>query len=293
MRWMREPLLQITTQQLDYLVAVSRSPTWAAAAEELGVTPSALSQGLAELERRVGVPLFRRVGRRREVEPAAAEVVAYAERVIAQTRDLGRWAAANREGASGNLRVGMIDLAAVHHYPAAMDAFRAQRPEMQLHLVVAPSTELLRLLADSEIALAVVVEPPADLPGVQLTPLIAEPLSVYAPPGAGGPPKQWGPWVSFPETSHTRHHIARALAEIGSSFEVIGQSHQPEVLRRMVQLGMGWTVLPRIQAESEPMPLTAIRRQPLVRRRLVLARRVDSPADPAADALTALISASS
>ena len=44
-------LPNLTVQQLDYLVAVVDAPTWADAAARLGVTPSALSQGLAEFER--------------------------------------------------------------------------------------------------------------------------------------------------------------------------------------------------------------------------------------------------
>jgi hypothetical protein len=58
-------LPNLSVQQLDYLVAVHDAPTWADAAAAVGVTPSALSQGLSELERRLGVALFARDGRRR------------------------------------------------------------------------------------------------------------------------------------------------------------------------------------------------------------------------------------
>ena len=34
------------------------------------------------------------------------------------------------------------------------------------------------------------------------------------------------------------------VAEAGARFEVVAESHQPEVLREMVLLGVGWTVLP-------------------------------------------------
>ena len=44
-------LPDISIRQLQYLVAVADQPTWAAAAESVGVSPSALSQGLAELDR--------------------------------------------------------------------------------------------------------------------------------------------------------------------------------------------------------------------------------------------------
>ncbi|MGI9598893.1 MAG: LysR family transcriptional regulator substrate-binding protein, partial [Acidimicrobiales bacterium] len=96
-----------------------------------------------------------------------------------------------------------------------------------------------------------------------------------------GPPSSLGPWVTFPPESHTRRHIARALREAGAEFRVEAESHQPEVLRQLVHLGMGWTVLPVLQAEAEPNPLVRARRQPLLTRRLVIAQRRGSASDPA------------
>ena len=106
------PLPALTVPQLSYLVAVASHATFSEAAASLGVTTSALSQGLSELERRVGVDLFERVGRRQVLRPEAEEVLAYARRVVADTRDLARWAASARAGTTGHLRVGMIDAAA-------------------------------------------------------------------------------------------------------------------------------------------------------------------------------------
>ena len=47
---MDDLLPNVSTAQLSYLVAITRHRTWAEAAASLGVTPSALSQGIAELE---------------------------------------------------------------------------------------------------------------------------------------------------------------------------------------------------------------------------------------------------
>jgi DNA-binding transcriptional LysR family regulator len=106
-------LPNLTVQQLEYLVAASREPTFARAAEAVGVSPSALSQGLAELERRVGVTLFEVAGRGRALAPAASEVVRYAERVLADTEELARWVEGRRTGRTGPRRVGLLDGAAV------------------------------------------------------------------------------------------------------------------------------------------------------------------------------------
>ena len=69
-------------------MAVADSDTFALAAERIGVSPSALSQGLAELERRVGVPLFDREGRRRVLRPDTRPVLEHARQVVALTADL-------------------------------------------------------------------------------------------------------------------------------------------------------------------------------------------------------------
>ncbi len=287
---MREQLLQITTQQLEYLVAVHRAPTWAAAAGKLGVSPSALSQGLAELERRIGVPLFDRQGRRRTLAPHAQEVVAYADRVLSQTYDLGRWAESARSGQVGTVRVGMIDLAAVKHFPTAMSAFRSERPNVELRLTVGPSRQLIDQLRAAELDLAVVVAPATKPSDMKMTPLLTEDLAVYAPPDAKyRGPADWGPWVSFPHGSHTRQLIETALSEVGAPTNFVAESHQPEVLCEMVRLGMGWTVLPEAQAENRTA-LKRVRKQPLLTRQLVLALRSDAIADPTVEALKSRLS---
>jgi DNA-binding transcriptional LysR family regulator len=281
----RQPLPNITVAQLDYLTAAIDHPTWAAAAASLGVSQSALSQGLSELQRRLGVELFERQGRRRVPHPRAEPVVAHARQVLAHTADLAQWAQRVRSGAGGRLRLGMIDAAAVDHFGSTLRSFRDAHPDIDLHLQVGPSSQMLTSLRSGDIDLAVCVTPPDAAP-LHITPLLTEPLSIYAPDGKrAGPASGWGPWVTFPSGSLTRELIATELRAAGARFEVVAESHQPEVLREMVQLGLGWTVLPRTQAERAPAPLVRARAAPLLHRQLVAVRRCRCAPDPAAEAL--------
>ncbi|MDW3214179.1 MAG: LysR family transcriptional regulator [Ilumatobacteraceae bacterium] len=276
-------LPDISIRQLEYLVAVADSPTWAVAAADVGVSPSALSQGLAELERRVGVDLFRSAGRRRVVREAASPVLDHARQVVSLTGDLQAWSQRVRGAAVGSVRLGMIDVAALVHFRSVLAAFRADRPDVDVHLTVAPSRGLLDSLRIGDLDVVVCVEP-AELPvGVSATVVLEEPLVIYAPRGVSiDHPQRWGPWVLFPADSHSRQQIEAALRACSAPIVVAAESHQPDVLRHMVGLGLGWTVLPEVQGPSGRI---AVAGPELLTRRIVLARREGAVTDPAADEL--------
>ncbi|MDE0805376.1 MAG: LysR family transcriptional regulator, partial [Acidimicrobiales bacterium] len=269
---LRTRTLQLTTQQLEYLVAIDRADTWADAAADVGVSPSALSQGIAELERRLGVALFERDGRRRVPAPDHAEVLRYAERTVAATDDLARWIERRRGGSTGTIRLGLIDAAATHHFRDALRGFREAHPDVDIHLTVGPSGGLLRSLRRSELDLVGCIQPPETPPGIDVTTVLDDPLAVLAPESrTASSPARWGPWVTFPSGSHTRQLIADALRAAGADFDVVAESHQPEVLREMVLLDLGWTVLPLAGLGS--IDGLRVVEPSLTSRRLVLARR--------------------
>ena len=257
--------------------------TWADAAASLGVTPSALSQGLAELERRVGVPLFDRDGRRRPLRASATPVLEHARRVVALTGDLASWADRMRGSSLGSIRLGLIDVAAVEHFDSVINSFRVERPEVSLSISVAPSAGLIADLRRGALDLIVCVEPGEHPPGVDVTRVLSEPIVVIAPSGTEiGPPASWGPWVLFPDGSHTRASTMEALRALGADRTVVADSHQPSVVRAMVRLGMGWGALSRSPGGDAH---GLVEGPELFRRHLALMRRDQSPLDPAAIAL--------
>jgi DNA-binding transcriptional LysR family regulator len=272
----------LSTAQLGYLVAITRHRTWAEAAASLGVTPSALSQGIAELERRLGVPLFAADGRRRVPHEHTAALAASAERVLAELDQVTRWLRAVGTGQVGRLRVGMIDIAAVHHCRDAVRDFRRAHPQLEVGFTVAPTGELLDRLERSELDVAICVDPDGAGP-FDATPLLRDELAVYAPPGRRRPvsPAEWGPWLLFPSSSRTRSSIDRRLREIGAPIVVEMESHQPEVLVEMVRLGLGWTVLPTAQAEHGAHRLTRAMAEPLLSRTISAVSRRGGAIHPA------------
>ena len=278
-------LPDISITQLEYLVAVQEAETWAEAAANLGVSQSALSQGLAELQRRLGVELFGWNGRRRIPTSFAHEVTSHALRILSLTSDLSGWTDRVRAGVAGKLRVGMIDAAAVDYFGEILRQFREEKPELDLHISVGPSQQLLDALTAGKLDLAICVA--TNDPNFTITPLLEEDLYVYGPLSMrNSPAESWGPWVTFPNGSLTRELIRNALFAVGAPFEVIAESNQPEVLSEMVRIGMGWTVLPEIQAQRPPASLVPTHDRPILKRTLVAATRDNDLTNPAATELT-------
>lgn len=279
-------LPNLSVHQLLYVREAARASTWSEAARRLGVTQPALSQGVAEVERRLDIKLFDRRSRLRTPTPELAEVLEVAERIIASVADLDRRLDELRTGRRGAVRIGMIDTAALGSLAPVIETFRTRHPDIALTIVVEPSVSLSERVAGGELDLAVVVTPNAVTDGLgaqlTLTPLFAEGIYVY-PAILGGhaarrrpKPTTWGPWVTYPSGSQSRELIASALARLGVPMPVVAESSNPDVLRQMVRLGVGWCALPRDVAESGDIPLVRLPGPPLAVRNIAAIRRRDA-----------------
>lgn len=278
-----------SASQLRYLVAAVEYGSWTEAAASEGVSASAFVQGIAELESRLGVALFDKEGRRRVPTADALPASQHARQVLTALGSLDRWAEQTRGGELGQIRAGMIDTAAVHHFGEALVRFRTLHPDLAVRLTVRPSAQLFELLDDGELDVVIAVAP-NKLDGLASRPLVSEPLYVYAPPKTTiGVPTSWGPWVGFPADSRTRALVASALLRRGVDFTVVGESSQPAVLREMVRLGMGWTVLSAVDAEREPHALQRAIEEPVAERVLTLAHRLDRRPSPALERFIATL----
>ncbi len=280
------PPLNLHLQQLAYVRALERSGTLTEAARRLQVSQPALSQSLSQLERRLGVPLLERDGRRRQLTEAGREVARFAGETLARAGALRDWLDAYAEGREGTLRVGMIDAASLYALPSAIRAFRESHPEVQLELVVDRSGLLLERLARFELDLAFVVGPVA--PEFDAVEVLNEPLYLYAPPGTTEEPSD-GEWVLYPPGRQTRRIIDAGLAARGIWPRISLESDNPAVLGQMVALGLGWSVLPEGVVEGVSPELAASRRDQIAERTLLAARRAQSPPDARAEAFLRLV----
>ncbi len=278
--------LNLHMQQLAYLQAVERWGSLTEAARRLGVSQPALSQSIAQLERRLGTQLLERAGRRRRLTEAGAEVARFASEVLGRAAELREWLQELEAGSAGVLRVGMIDAASLYVLPETVRAFRLASPGVDVRLAVDRSAVLLERLARFELDVAFVVGPPPE--GYRSTEVLSEPLYVYAPPGSEETPEQ-GDWALYPQGRRTRLLIDEGLALRGLRPRVTLESDNPAVLRQMVVLGLCWSVLPAEIAEAGTPSLRPQRRELVAERTLLAVRRAQAPDDARVAAFLRLV----
>lgn len=168
---------------------VHRAGSVTAAAAELHVTQSAVSQSLAKLEQELGAQLFVRRHRRLVPTPAATRLHAIVSPFVAALDEgLPAIHQAQHE-LRGVLRLGAPAELGAHRLPPALAAFRQANPGVSFELVLGPPSELLPRLDEGRLELAFVdvFEPPlggrslapvpsARMAGLEVVEVMEEPL---------------------------------------------------------------------------------------------------------------------
>lgn len=243
------PLDGLTLQQLRYFAAVATGETFADAADHIGISQSALSQGIARLEQVTGSRLLERDGRRRRLTEPGEAVAAYARRVIGDSETLADHLAEQRTGRAGTLRVGLIDAAALYLFRELLEDFRRQQPETDLAITVTGSAVLEQRLFDFQDEVAIVIGPAERGASLHLN---HEPMNLYG----SGEVAEESTFALYPSGSRTRNAIDAGLAAAEIDARVTAESGNPAVLRELCLLTNSFTVLPEdVAAESHRLSI--------------------------------------
>ncbi|MFN8189185.1 MAG: LysR family transcriptional regulator [Nocardioidaceae bacterium] len=148
--------MDLDPRRLRFLLAVARYGGVLAAADELGVTASAVSQQIARLERETGFALLRRTPTGSELTPAGialTEAAEDVERALALARSRLVQSAAE---VSGTVRIGGFQSFLTTVLAPALPTWRERYPALRIETIEADEAALMRALRAGSIdALAV------------------------------------------------------------------------------------------------------------------------------------------
>lgn len=276
---------------LPTLQAVIRRGNFAAAAQEMALTPSAVSQQMRQLENYFGQPLFDRSARAVKPTPFALEVLATVGDAL-----MGLQALRDRSHptVSGRLRLGVINSVLLSTLPAILRKVGLRYPTLQVTLEPENTSEkLLESLKAGDIDAAVVVKPRTGVSRKLSCEVLAEEPFVLVYPQE--PVRQakietiiksW-PWVRYNgslEGGRLASAFVRRLVpglhpqyEIMTTHAVVG----------MVAEGLGFSVIP--VTRNSFVDASSVKRISLERampkRQIVLARRASDLDNRRIDAL--------
>jgi DNA-binding transcriptional LysR family regulator len=290
--------------QLAAFLAVARARGFSRAAARLGRTQSAVSQAIARLEAELGVTLFVRGRRATVLTPAGQALAEHAERVLDEMDRARARLQALSAVREGSLTVGTSDTLACYVLPPVIGAFRARFPAVDLRLDNRPSPATAARVAERQLDLGLVSLPlPEGLRAggrparerLRIEPLAAQEEVAICPPGhplarrrrAGLDALLPHPLLLLDRTTAARAALDADFARLGAAPTVAMEMSSVEVLKRLVELGLGVSVVPAhsVAREVNSGVLAAVAlRGRSIERRLGLVMPASGPLSPAAAA---------
>lgn len=122
-------------RDLAYLHAILRAGSVAAAADQVGRTPPALTKAVRRLEEDLDVTLFRRVGRGLEPTEAALFLAEQTAGLVTRLEVVGRQVRDVSAGRRGHLRLGVAATMAAIALPSFLRRLGAEHPDLRVSVV--------------------------------------------------------------------------------------------------------------------------------------------------------------
>ncbi len=235
---------------LNAFVRLAHARSFHLAAQQLGVSTSALSQTIRHLENELGQPLFDRASRPVSLTRFAEHVLPEIQRLVDEARTLQQRLRAFSSHTPQNLRLGCVDSFAATVGPALIRGLDNHENTLQLYSGLTP--DISRQFEDHQIDFAVSTDPMADLESIHCVSLFQESwLAVYPKQRA---PQQLRTTSELIEAGKDMDFVRYSLrSRIGAQIERYTVHHSIKARRRfefdatdtllnLVAAGMGWAI---------------------------------------------------
>ncbi len=285
-------------RQLRYAIAVATHRHFTKAAAAVPVAQPALSHQVKLLERELGVELFERSRGGVRVTEAGEIFLLRARRALAEMDAAREEIAALKGLTSGRLVLGAMQALAGLNLPGLIAAFHAAHPGVDVSLREDSTRDMLTMAARGEVDLAIValdVELPA---GLEVVPLIREPVLVAMPAGhrlaaletvavrqlRGETFIFFNPGTGLRAVSERAAEQARFVPRVGF------QTSSHDRLLALVGEGLGVAFVPASVVSDPPPRAVAVRpASPAIDRTVGVVWRAGHRHTPAASAFVALL----
>lgn len=237
-----------TLRQMQVFDAVARHLSFSRAAQELHLTQPAVSLQVKQLEGLAQLPLFEQMGRRLHLTAAGEALLGHARAILGAVADSEEAMSALRGRRTGGLKIGVVSTAK-YFAPFLLSVFGAGYPGVEISLAVANRQQIVALLDENGIDLALMGQPPANWRVTALR-FARHPLVMVASPAHPLARRRIALTALNGETflvreqgSGTRIAMERLLAEHGVTPGRLIEMASNETIKQAVMAGMGVSFL--------------------------------------------------
>lgn len=225
------------------------------AAQAIGTSQPALSRGILELESELGVDIFVRHGKRvlGLTEPGR-EILARAERVLAEIEGIERSTSDFRARDAGELRIATTHTQARYALPDVIRRFVKEFPKVHLELHQASPKEIVAMLNAGEVDIGMATEALDLQPGLASFPVYEWRHAVVVPRGHALTRKASitladiaeYPVITYHREFAGRTRIDAAFAQAGLAPDIVMSALDTDVIKTYVGLGLGVGIIASI-----------------------------------------------
>lgn len=270
-----------TLRQMRIFCAVGDHRTLAAAGRVLGLSPATISDALRDLEAALGKLLFDRSRRNLRLSSTGKAMLPDAKKLL---RDADR--VMQRHGRRSVLRIGASVTVGNYILPPLLSEFSNRNPETEIIVEIRNTDDIVGLLLDHDIELAV-VEGLVAHPDLLVSPWRKDPLVVIAAPdhalaGATDAARLFeASWVLREHGSGTRQTFDIATAKWAGAPQVALTVGGNELLKVAVRRGVGLGCLSASavagEVERGELVIVPVRLKAMERTLSIVQRTRDTP----------------
>lgn len=285
--------MNYSLRQLRVFVTVAQVRSFSRAGDKIGLSQSAVSHSVKELEQQIGVRLLDRTTREVVLTEAGQQLAARLERLLDELGSTLREAGRVGQQLTGTVRVAASQTISAHLIPQCIASSNRRYPEIDFVLHDRPQQWVLESIRHGEVDFGIVIDPgPAS--DLQSEEILEEPFFLLCRqdhPWASLPAVAWSaldgaPLVVQDYASGSRPLIDSALLHFAVRASIVQEIGHPATLFPMVEAGIGISVLPAL---ALPLPqgstLIVKRLEPQMQRKIMLVRRKNRSLSGAAQAL--------
>jgi|ERR687892_2375609 LysR family transcriptional regulator for metE and metH len=173
--------MHVDTRTLELLEAIATDGTLTAASERLHVSQPALSQRLTGLERRLGIALFARQGKRLVPTRAGLRIIHTATSVLTELRAAERDLDDIRHDRTAVLRLTSQCSTNYQWLPPVVQALATRCPDVQVRIETVAHDDVIGALLDDRVDVALACKPDKRMDAVATLPLFDDEMVAVVP----------------------------------------------------------------------------------------------------------------